>query len=162
MNPDLVEALREKLDHLELMRQHLEYSLAKVRTWWSAERAFREWDADQLESLAALKARFAELQDHLAAAMRLIATIEEEPIEIFSYVLNYMVQVGVLPNEQVWRELRILRNAAVHDYSSSDREKSLHYQGLLDQAQILLQVHTNLKEFATRVYGISTPPLSPT
>ncbi|MFN3594839.1 MAG: hypothetical protein ACK4TK_09170 [Thiobacillaceae bacterium] len=162
MNPDLVDALREKLDHLELMRQHLEYSLAKVRAWWSAERAFREWNADQLESLAALKARFAELQDHLAAAMRLVATIEEEPTEVFSYVLNYMVQVGVLPNEQVWRELRNLRYAAVHDYSSADHEKSLHYQGLLDQAQILLQVHTNLKGFAARVYGISTPPLSPT
>ncbi len=154
MSPDLIDALREKLGHLGRMREHLEYSRSKIVVWWRVDQSFDLWSPDQLETLAAFKSRFAEMQDHLASAMKLIAAIEEEPTEAFSYVLNSMVKLGILESDDEWRNIRNLRNAAVHDYSASEQDKALHYHGLLQYTDFLLQVHSDIKGFALRVYSI--------
>lgn len=154
MKLDLIDALREKLGHLGRMRAHLEYSRSKIVAWWRVDQSFDLWSPDQLETLAAFKARFAEMQDHLASAMKLIAAIEEEPTEAFSYVLNSMVKLGLLQSDDEWRDIRNLRNAAVHDYSASEQDKALHYHGLLQHTDFLLQVHSDIKGFAARVYSI--------
>ncbi|HRH80188.1 MAG TPA: hypothetical protein PLW81_04005 [Thiobacillaceae bacterium] len=154
MNPDLIDVLREKLGHLGRIREHLEYSRSKIVAWWRVDQSFDLWSPDQLETLAAFKARFAEMQDHLALAMKQIAAIEEQPTEAFSYVLNYMVKLGILLDDNEWRDIRNLRNAAVHDYSASEQDKALHYHGLLQHTDFLLQVHADLKGFAARVYSI--------
>ena len=84
MNNELVEALREKLSQLQKIRRNLEYSHEKVERFWHLNTNFDGWNEDQLESLAAFKARFSEFQDHLASAMKLIASIEGERAEVFT------------------------------------------------------------------------------
>jgi len=155
VNRDLIDVLREKLVHLGRMREHLEYSRNKIVAWWHIDQSIDLWSPDQLETLAAFKARFAEMQDHLASAMKLIAAIEEQPSEAFSYVLNAMVKLGILQDDDEWRDIRNLRNAAVHDYSSSRQDKALHYHGLLQHTDFLLQVHSDIKGFAARVYSLN-------
>ena len=152
MNQDLIDALREKINHLDKMQTHLEFSRSKIVDWWRVDQSFDSWSADRLESLAAFKARFAEMQDHLAAAMKLIATIEEQPTEAFTYVLNYMVKLYVLDSVDEWRDIRVLRNAAVHDYSASEEDKALHYHRLLQNTDFLFDVFAAVKKFAATAY----------
>lgn len=152
MNPKLLPSLGEKLAHLERMQSHLDYSLASVRAWWNPSVDFDALSPQQLVELVAFKARFAELQDHLASAMKLVTSIEEEPVELFTYVLNYMVKIGVIDNIDTWREVRELRNAATHDYSASETDKALHFQQLLQRVAYLTQTFANLKRIAKTAY----------
>lgn len=152
MNPDLVDALREKISHIGKMQVNLEYSRAKIAGWWSVEQPFDAWSADRLETLAAFKARFAEMQDHLASAMKLIAAIEEQPTEAFTYVLNFMSKLHILDTAEEWRDIRDLRNAAVHDYSASEQDKALHYHRLLQYSDFLIRVFSDIKRFAATAY----------
>ncbi len=103
--------------------------------------------------MAAFKMRFAELQDHLAAAMKMIACIENEDVRTFTYVLNYMEQIELLDDMQHWQQVRDLRNAATHDYSEGDDEKSRHFDLLLQSTAYLLDVLKNLNDFVLKHYG---------
>lgn len=152
MSAELIEALHEKLAQLQKMRRHLAYSHDKILSWWQLDAGFEGWNEDQLESLAAFKGRFAEFQDHLASAMKLIATIEEEDTRRFTYVLNYMVQLGVLDNMDEWTTVRSLRNAATHDYSESEGTKAKHFHSLLQHAHYLYETLDSLVRFATTAY----------
>ncbi len=152
MSEELVDALHEKVRHLQKMREHLVYSQNEVQRWWSCSASFDDWTGKQLESLVAFKARFAELQDHLASAMRMIASIENEDTRMFSYVLNYMEQIGVLEDMGKWQKVRGLRNAATHDYSESNELKSQHFDSLLQNTSYLLGVFECLKSFVTIHY----------
>lgn len=156
MNEELLAELRNKLTLLEKMRNHLEYSCSRIMPWWRVDADFDAWDEAKLESLAAFKMRFSEMQDQLASAMRLIAVIEEEKTERFTYVLNYMVQLGVLDSMEAWSEVRTLRNAAAHDYSASEAEKALHFHRLLRNADFLFQTLDGLKGFVRSAYPESS------
>lgn len=148
----MISELRSKLLLLERMRHHLDYSYSKIASWWRVDASFDAWNDDQLESLAAFKMRFAELQDQLASAMRLIAVIEEESTERFTYVLNYMTQLGILHDIDDWLTVRNLRNAAAHDYSASEEEKALHFHRLLQYVDFLFQTLDSLKHFVATAY----------
>jgi hypothetical protein len=152
VNEELKEALVEKIRHLDKMRSNLSYSVREVQGWWDATSPFANWSDRQLESLVAFKSRFAELQDHLASAMRLIANIENEDSRMFTYVLNYMEQLEVLDDVRQWQKVRDLRNAATHDYSESDEIKSEHFESLLQSTPYLLGIFENLKSFALTHY----------
>lgn len=154
MSLELIAALHEKLGHLEKMRARLDYSYSKIAEWWRVDRHFDDWEADRLESLAAFKSRFAEMQDHLASAMRLVAAIESENIDRFTYVLNYMVRLGILDSMEGWQEIRDLRNAAAHDYSASGQDKALHFHRLLQYSDYLMQTFETLKRFVATAYPI--------
>ena len=104
MRQDHVAPLLEKLEQLRRMRTNLSYSHGKVEAWWSNDLVFSEISAEQRMHLSAFKADFSELQDHLGAAMKLIALIEEENTLQFTYVLNYMEQLGVLPDMESWMD----------------------------------------------------------
>lgn len=152
MNNELIKALRDKLNQLNKMRENLEYSRYKIAGWWRVDADFNEWNAEQLESLAAFKGRFAELQDHLASAMKLIASIEGERTEAFTYVLNFMVQLFVLDSIDEWRDVRDLRNAATHDYADSEEVKALHFHRLMQHTYYLYDTLDKLKRFAAAAY----------
>jgi hypothetical protein len=137
------------------MKRHLAYSHNKVSRWWRVDVPFDAWSEEQLESLAALKSRFAELQDHLASAMKVIALIEQEDTTRFTYVLNYKVQLAILDNMEEWLAIRDLRNAAAHDYSATEADKALHFHGLLQHSNYLFQTLDSLKGFATMAYPIN-------
>jgi hypothetical protein len=149
---ELIEALRDKTQHLDKMRSHLVYSYDKVSAWWRVDQDFDAWDADRLESLAAFKVRFAELQDHLGAAMSLIAKIENENVDRFTYVLNYMTRLGILDSMEEWQAVRDLRNAATHDYSATEAEKAQHFHRLLQNTDYLMQIFVSLKQFVATAY----------
>lgn len=153
MSTALIQALHEKMRHLERMRGHLAFSQGRVQSWWNVAVPFASWTDSQSESLAAFKMRFAELQDHLAAAMRVIANIENEDTRTFTYVINYMEQIEVLEDMRQWQKVRDLRNAATHDYSDSDAEKSRHFDDLLQCAPYLFGVLENLKNFVSVHYS---------
>lgn len=113
----MIAALNDKIFHLEKMHGHLVYSRDDVQAFWDCAVPFENWTNAQLVSLVAFKSRFAELQDYLATAMRLIAGIEDEDTRQFTYVLTYMEQLEILPDAKHWQAVRSLRNAATHDYS---------------------------------------------
>jgi hypothetical protein len=154
MSLELKAALREKMRHLEKMRKHLVYSRDEVAEWWSCATPFGDWSERQLASLVAFKSRFAELQDHLASAMRVISSIENEDVRLFTYVLNYMDQIGVLDDMLQWQKVRDLRNAATHDYSEEDEIKAQHFESLLQNTSFLLDVFERMKEFALVHYPV--------
>lgn len=137
---------------LQKMRRHLAYSHNKIMPWWRVDANFGGWSEAQLESLAAFKGRFAEFQDHLASAMKLIATIEEESTKQFTHVLNYMVELYILENAQEWMEVRDLRNAAIHDYSEPEEVKAVHFHRLLQKTDYLFETLDKLQHFATAAY----------
>jgi uncharacterized protein YutE (UPF0331/DUF86 family) len=153
---ELIAALRDKLGLLDKMKHNLAYSHGKVTRWWRVDGPFEGWPDENLESLAALKGRFAELQDHLASAMKLIAMIEGEDTTRYTYVLNYMVQLGVLDSMDQWLAIRDLRNAAARDYLATDAEKALHVHRLLQNSDYLFQTLDGLKRFVATAYPINS------
>lgn len=152
MNNNLIEELRNKIGQLQKMRGHLAYSYDKIASWWRVDADFDGWNESQLESLAAFKGRFAELQDHLASTMKLIAGIEAEDTRQFTYVLNYMVQLGILDSMDEWLAVRALRNAATHDYSESENTKAKHFHNLLQNTHYLYDTLDSLVRFAATAY----------
>jgi len=153
MNEDLLEPLHEKIRHLEKMRRHLVYSQAEVQAWWDVSNPFDAISDAHLISLTAFKARFAEMQDHLASAMRLIANVESEDTRVFSYVLNYMEQIEILDTMDAWQKVRHLRNTATHDYAESESVKSQHFEDLLQSTPYLLNVFESIKQFLLTHYS---------
>jgi len=145
-------ALADKLIHLARMDANLRYTHGKVLTWWRDEGPFSGFSPDQLETLAAFKSRFAELQDHLGSAMKLIAEIENEDTRRFTYVVNYMEQLEIIPSMDAWLDTRELRNKATHDYSAPDEDKLRHFSELLAHTQELYQTYTSMKLFVEHHY----------
>ncbi len=150
-----IAALRDKLNQLQKMKRHLAYSYNKVTAWWQVDADFDGWSEDQLESLAAFKGRFAEFQDHLASSMKLIANIEGEDTRLFTYVLNYMVQLEIISDMNEWQAVRGLRNTATHDYSESETAKAQHFESLLQYTNYLYETEESLARFVARTYPIN-------
>lgn len=145
-------ALAEKLEHLARMEANLHYTHGRVLSWWRDDRPFSEWSEEQQEILSAFKVRFSELQDHLASAMKLIAQVEGEDTRRFTYVVNYMEQLGILPDMNAWFQARELRNKATHDYSSPDQDKRRHFGDLLACVEGLYQANQAIKSFVEQHY----------
>ena len=153
MSAELIEALREKLAQLRKMRRNLEYSHTKIMPWWRVDANFGDWSEEQLESLAAFKGRFAEFQDHIASAMKLISNIEGKDTQLFTYVLNYMVQLYILDSMEEWMAVRDLRNAATHDYSQSEEVKAIHFHRLLQHVHYLFETLDKMLRFSAAAYS---------
>lgn len=147
-----IAALAEKLVFLEKMRGHLRYTYDKVTEWWRDDLSLDHLSEDQLLLLAAFKARFAELQDHLSSTMKLIAEVEQEDTRRFTYVVNYMEQLGIVEDMPTWFNVRELRNKATHDYSASDADKTAHFVKLLACVPYLFKTLDALKQFIERSY----------
>ena len=94
------------------------------------------------------------MQDHLGSAMKLIALIEQEDTRQFTYVLNYMVKLCVMEDTEKWLNLRVLRNAATHDYSASEEIKALHFHRLFQHTQYLYNTHESLVNFVKVAYPV--------
>lgn len=148
---DLIEALWEKIGHLQRMQAHLSHSQKKVARMMPLPN-LSQMTEDELESLAAMKGRFSEMQDHLAAAMKLIARIEEENTETFTYVLQFMVKNYVLESAEEWLHARDVRNAAAHDYSEDEDEQVVFYQTLFQLIPYLFDVRENIEKKVTLLY----------
>lgn len=144
-------ALGAKLRQLDRMRGYLEYSQGKAARWLPRN-SLEGLGQDELELLAALKGRFAELQDHLAGAMKLLARIEEQDAEVFTYVLNFMEKIGVLPALSAWSEVRTLRNDAAHAYTDDPAEQAQFYNQIFEKCRFLFDTLSALRAFARQAY----------
>lgn len=87
--------------------------------------------------------------------MKLIATIEGEDTRLFTYVLNYMVQLEIITDMNDWQAVRGLRNTATHDYSESEAAKAKHFDGLLQYTNYLYETEESLANFVARTYPIN-------
>jgi len=148
---DLIAALYAKLDQLGRMAGHLEYSHNKAAAWLPRA-TLAGLEPDQLESLAALKGRYSEMQDHLAAAMRLVARIEEVNADAFTYVVNFMEKIGVIPSAADWNEARALRNDAAHAYSEQAEEQGEFFNQVFQKTPFLFETLAALGNFCRRTY----------
>ncbi|MCX7673376.1 MAG: hypothetical protein N2Z63_07250 [Thiobacillaceae bacterium] len=130
----------------------LDYSRGKIRAWWHQDSEVDQLDEDRLESLAAFKARCAELQDHLGGAMRLVARIEDEDITRFTDVLDDMTRLGVSDDMENGQAVRELRNAAAHDYAAANAEKVRHFEQLLHYTPYQCETLERLRHFVETAY----------
>lgn len=148
---DLIAALRRKLEQLGNMGEHLAYTRRKVSGRFPL-RSLAELDPDSLEVLAAFKGRFAELQDHLASAMRLVARIEEVNADAFTYVVNYMEKIGVISSAEAWNEARAVRNDAAHEYTDDPAGQAAFFNEVYEKTPFLFETLAALQDFCRRTY----------
>ena len=148
---DLVAALYGKLEQLGNMGDHLDYTWRKVSDRFPMS-SLVGLEPDGLEVLAAFKGRFAELQDHLASAMRLVARIEEVNADAFTYVVNYMEKIGVVSSAEVWNEARAVRNDAAHAYSDDPAERAGFFNQVYEKTPFLFETLAALRDFCRRTY----------
>ncbi len=148
---DHVALIWKKLDHLDRMRAYLLYSIEQVQAFLPVQ----DWQSltpDQHESLAALRVRFSEFQEHMGKTMKAIAQEEEKPVEPFTAVLLYMEKLGCIDSAQRWKEIRELRNAVNHEYEDDSAMLQQFFVALLASAPELLRWHDSLQAFCQQTY----------
>jgi len=117
-NP-LADKRRLLAEQIELARRA---SAALAHTWskLSSER-IGEPDPDLQESLEALTARFARLEDILIKRVfRAVAAVELADAERLLDVLDLMERLTLIDSTEQWIELKELRNLIVHEYEVDD------------------------------------------
>jgi hypothetical protein len=90
---------------------------------WSKVRLERigESDPDLEETLEALTARFARLEDILIKRVfRAVVAVELADAERLLDVLDLMARLGLIESTEQWIELKELRNTIVHEYELDD------------------------------------------
>lgn len=148
---DHVALIWKKLDHLGRMRGYLLYSIEQVQAFLPVQ----EWQSltpGQHESLAALRVRFSEFQEHIGKTMKAIAQEEEKPVEPFTAVLLYMEKLGCIDSAQRWKEIRELRNAVNHEYEDDSVMLQQFFVALLANTPELLRWHDGLQAFCQQTY----------
>lgn len=126
-----VQLIWKKIDHLQRMRDYLDYSRAQA----SVLMPIHDWQLltpAQHATLAAFRVRFSEFQEHLGKAMRAIAREEEQGTEPFSFVLNYMEKLGIIDTAERWKLIRELRNAVNHEYEENEQRLSEFFLALVE------------------------------
>ena len=148
---DHVALIWKKLDHLGRMRAYLLYSIEQVQAFMPVQ----EWQSltpDQHESLAALRVRFSEFQEHMGKTMKAIAQEEEKPVEPFTAVLLYMEKLGCIDSAQRWKEIRELRNAVNPEYEDDPGMLQQFFVALLASAPEMMRWHDGLQAFCQQTY----------
>jgi uncharacterized protein YutE (UPF0331/DUF86 family) len=80
-----------------------------------------ESDPDLQETLEALTARFARLEDILIKRVfRAVVAVELADAERLLDVLDLMARLGLIESTEQWIELKELRNTIVHEYELDD------------------------------------------
>jgi hypothetical protein len=90
----------------------------------------RKKDDSLFGSLAAIKERFAKLQDTLSAAMRHSYLLLGETGQGFLRVLMFFEKQGVIDSVESWQLTRTARNLAAHDYETQYTEIAKHFNAL--------------------------------
>lgn len=141
----------KKLDHLQRMRDYLNYSTQQV----SALLPITNWQMlqpDQHETLAAFRIRFSEYQEHMGKTMKAIAVEEEKPAEPFTAVLLYMEKLGCIASVDRWKDIRELRNAVNHEYEDDPAVLHEFFEQMTQAVPELLSWHQQLHSFCKTTY----------
>lgn len=108
--------LAEQLELGQRAADALEHTWSKVRL----ER-IGESDPELEETLEALTARFARLEDILIKRVfRAVVAVELADAERVLDVLDLMARLGLIESTDQWIELKELRNTIVHEYELDD------------------------------------------
>lgn len=141
----------KKLDHLQRMRDYLNYSTQQV----SALLPITNWQMlqpDQHETLAAFRIRFSEYQEHMGKTMKAIAVEEEKPAEPFTAVLLYMEKLGCIASVDRWKDIRELRNAVNHEYEDDPAVLHEFFEQMTQAVPELLRWHQQVHSFCKTTY----------
>lgn len=141
----------KKLEHLRRMRDYLLYSLSQTQAILPVQ-DWQQLHPTQHETLAALRVRFSEYQEHLGKTMKAIAIEEEKPSEPFTSVLLYMEKLQCIESIQQWKYIRELRNAVNHEYEENTAVLSEFFEQLIQTAPTLLAWHDRLEAFCNTTY----------
>jgi hypothetical protein len=148
---DHIILILKKLDHLARMREYLRYSLTQAQ----AIMPIQNWQSlqpSEHETLAALRVRFSEYQEHMGKTMKAVAAEEEKPTEPFTAVLVYMEKLSCIDSAQQWKQIRELRNAINHEYEENTDLLSEFFQHLVKAAPTLFKWHEQLQAFCQKTY----------
>ena len=148
-----LQIIQTKLVHLERMEAYLRFSLSQVEKILPSQ----DWTLltpDQHESLAALRVRFSEFQEHIGKTMRAVAVEEEQDVERFGAVLAFMERLKVLDTAEHWKAIRELRNAVNHDYADDSIRLAEFFDLLMAEVPVLFGYLSRLKEFCANSYFI--------
>ena len=119
MSDVLIAKRRLLAEQLELCRRAadaLKYSWDKI----DPER-IGEPEPERQETLEALTARFARLEDILIKRVfRAVVAVELADADRLLDVLDLMERLGLIQSTEQWIELKELRNAIVHEYEMDD------------------------------------------
>lgn len=146
-----VQLIWKKIEHLQRMRAYLDYSrehalaLMPIRDW-------RQLAPAQHATLAAFSVHFSEFQEHLGKAMRAIAREEEQGIEPFSFVLNYMGKLGIIDVAERWKLIRELPNTVNHEYEENEQRLSEFFLALVELTPELYGWFERLAAFCQMTY----------
>lgn len=102
--------------------RYLEYSFNRTLTMPTDPKLMND---SQLEAWDGFASRFARTSD-IFLSKYLKARIEyDDPAYEGSFrdLLNRAEKLGIIDDVEIWREIRELRNATVHEYSDSDLQK---------------------------------------
>ena len=104
----------------------LNSSLTRLATIFPLQADFLQQASEQkIDSIDAFRVRFADLQDCIGNKLfKGILLLEEEQPSSTLDTLHKMEKRQILPDVEVWREIRQARNAFAHDYPESDQEKA--------------------------------------
>ncbi len=105
--------LRERIAAIGRIRHGLHYTLGHLP---SPVPLTDQLDDAELEALAAFNERFGKLQDLVAATMKQATLLSGADSDTFPQVLSYMTKLGVVGDEESWKNLRMLRNLGAHEY----------------------------------------------
>lgn len=139
----------ETLKNVMRQAQHLRYSLEQIGP-------ADQWALDNEETLVgldALSARFARLQDLLAAPFRALAYLEmqEKKAERFPDLLAFMEKLGIVAAAENWETLRKARNDIAHQYYSDPEELRELYQIVVNGSSELLRAVSALETYAAQL-----------
>jgi hypothetical protein len=143
MSDDLKSYLRQKLEHLARLAEHLQRSVAQLDDHAIEDPLVR------LDRYEALTARFARLQDLLLGPFRSVARLEfeDEAAERVPDLINLMEKRGVVENARQWGEMRALRNAIAHEYWGDEAERDELFQQVLGFSRELLKTFGRLRDY---------------
>lgn len=136
-----LEAVRRQAEHLAYTRIHLGHPSALDRVK----------DPEVLEKYEALTARFSRLQDLLIHPFRTVAILEmeEERTERIPDLLNLMEKRGIVPEAEMWRTMRGVRNAIAHEaYEEGDEKLRELLSKAFDLSGALLDIVRKLEHYA--------------
>ena len=148
---DHIALIWKKLNHLARMREYLSYSLTQAEALLPIQN-WQTLQPSQHETLAALRVRFSEYQEHMGKTMKAIAVEEEKPSEPFTSVLLYMEKLECIHSVERWKQIRELRNAINHEYEEDPAVLSEFFESLMQSAPELFSWHEQLQLFCQKIY----------
>ena len=149
MTKELIELLKEELSALESATESLNYSYKKcVKTGIK-----KDYTQAELEYFEAFTSRFARVSDILIQKVfRLIDKIELEDEGSVRDRINRAEKRGIIPNAEIFIEIRILRNDISHEYQNENLNSI--YKKAMEFSPQIMKAIDKVKDYCKK-FGVS-------